>query len=438
MEDNISVGTLLKNAREKKKLKIEDLASKTKININILKALENNEIDKLPNIAYLKGFVKNYAKAVDVELTQAQKCLENTLQIKEKVNPAPIKAQAFETKTISEELDEQELKENMISFVQSFFNKKIMLGIIVTAIAFGVIKTIVNWIAELNFESSNITDVEKEVKKPKSLPAPSNEPDKPAVAIKVEPPAIKPEVSKNQPPAILKDADANILQMDGNKKFAKAVLAENKKAEVKKIEVKKAEPKLVEVKKADPKKVETKKVEAVKIEKKKEKKKIVAIRTDGKFPYRVFDKAPLKTFSVDAKSPLNSDTEILPSNFKAAVEKDKENILIHATDDDMWLSYKSDDNPIKRFVLRKGRKVLIKGKLIQLFLGNYRVAKLFYNNQLMNIKPTKSGVRSIIVPQKISSEYKLPLFPVYKGKSYTAREYIQNMADENSEKKVAE
>jgi len=424
MEENISIGTLLRNARELKKFKIEDVASKTKININILRALEEDDIKNLPNIAYLKGFVKNYARAVGVNLDQAQECLQSTLQIKGKVKPEMVQPKPIETKSISDELDEQDLKENMISIVQSFFNKKIILALVVVIVSIGIIKTIVNWIAELNFESNKITHIEEDVKKAKT---PVAEVPTPEEAV----------VTENLPENI-KNEEANILEMDASKKFAAAVLKEqevvkpieSKKEEIVKTvaPVVKVEPKVeVPVVKIEPK------VEApvVKVEPKVEPKP-KPINLNGKFPFREFSIAPADTFSVIKDSPESNNPLILPPNFKAAVVKDKQNIFIHATEDDMWLSYKADDDPIKRFVLKKGRRILIKGDVIQLFLGNYRVAKMFYNNDLMDIKPTKSGVRSIILPESASKDYKLPLFPVYKGKSYTANEYIENMTTETS------
>ena len=404
MEENISLGTLLRNARESKKIILEDIATKTKININILKAIEEDDVDNLPNIAYLKGFVKNFAKFVGVDQNQAIESMEVTLQIKNenKSKPAKVEENIIDAHPIDPELEDQELKENLISIVQSFFNKKIIVGLVAISIVIVVVKTLVNWVAQLNFESNKITQIEKEVKIPSNL----------------------------------KDSDQSILQMEASKKFAQQVLADQKAEEgLKKVddkdivkeEIKETKPTEPVVAKVE-KKVEEKKevVEKEVVEKKPE----VPSRTDGKFPYRDFNSAPSRTFSVLNDAPENTDPSIFPPNFRAAVEKDQENVFIHALDGDMWMSYKVDEDPIKRFVLRQGRKILIKGKVIRLFLGNYRVSKVFYNNKLMEIRPTKSGVRSIIFPQSAASDYKLPLFPVYKGKSYTSDEYIENMAEQ--------
>ena len=62
MGKTVKVGTFLKKEREANKLSINDVASKTKINLNILKHLEANALDQLPNKTYVKGFVKSYCK----------------------------------------------------------------------------------------------------------------------------------------------------------------------------------------------------------------------------------------------------------------------------------------------------------------------------------------------------------------------------------------
>ena len=60
--ENKTIGKLLKETRTKNNIPLEDVANKTKININILRALEKENIETLPNKTYVKGFVKNYAK----------------------------------------------------------------------------------------------------------------------------------------------------------------------------------------------------------------------------------------------------------------------------------------------------------------------------------------------------------------------------------------
>jgi len=66
-----TVGEILKNARLQKKLTRRELAEKTKIDAKYLKALEDNDFNKLPEAAFVKGFIRNYAKILGVDPQQA-------------------------------------------------------------------------------------------------------------------------------------------------------------------------------------------------------------------------------------------------------------------------------------------------------------------------------------------------------------------------------
>jgi len=61
-----SVGQELKKARLAKGLSLEDIHKKTKIHLNILKAIEEDSVVNLSPI-YIRGFVKIYCKALGVE-----------------------------------------------------------------------------------------------------------------------------------------------------------------------------------------------------------------------------------------------------------------------------------------------------------------------------------------------------------------------------------
>lgn len=56
-----TVGEILRNAREKKKLTIDQVEKATKIRSKFILALEQNQFDKLPGPTFARGFVKNYA-----------------------------------------------------------------------------------------------------------------------------------------------------------------------------------------------------------------------------------------------------------------------------------------------------------------------------------------------------------------------------------------
>lgn len=61
------VGTALSNARKNKKLELADIAERTRIPLRHLDAIETSDYDRLPALTYCKGFVKSYAKLVDLD-----------------------------------------------------------------------------------------------------------------------------------------------------------------------------------------------------------------------------------------------------------------------------------------------------------------------------------------------------------------------------------
>lgn len=61
-----SLGEILISARKEKKLSIQDIVKATKIEAKYIKALENNDFQKLPSSTFTKGFIRNYAIQIDI------------------------------------------------------------------------------------------------------------------------------------------------------------------------------------------------------------------------------------------------------------------------------------------------------------------------------------------------------------------------------------
>jgi cytoskeletal protein RodZ len=151
---------------------------------------------------------------------------------------------------------------------------------------------------------------------------------------------------------------------------------------------------------------------------------IKEVPKQGNFPYIEFNPIPTNLYTLDKKAEMLKDANILPAHIKNAYKKDGiPHLYIKSVSGDNWLSYKADDDAVKRFVLKEGRSVLIRGNLIRVFLGNLNAATMVYNNQLV-ITESKSGVKSLVFPQERANEFELPLFPMGSdGVSYTAEEY---------------
>ena len=62
------VGYTLRQERERQNLSINDIEEGTSIRALYIEAIENGEYDKLPGAIYTKGFIKNYAKFLEMDV----------------------------------------------------------------------------------------------------------------------------------------------------------------------------------------------------------------------------------------------------------------------------------------------------------------------------------------------------------------------------------
>jgi cytoskeleton protein RodZ len=59
-------GSVLREAREKRRLSINEVARKTKVTHSSLSVLESGDIDRLPPDVFVRGFIRSYAKMVGI------------------------------------------------------------------------------------------------------------------------------------------------------------------------------------------------------------------------------------------------------------------------------------------------------------------------------------------------------------------------------------
>lgn len=64
----VTVSELLKKARYEKRLELSDAERETRIKRSFLKALEEGHYDKLPSATYARGFLKNYAQFLGLNI----------------------------------------------------------------------------------------------------------------------------------------------------------------------------------------------------------------------------------------------------------------------------------------------------------------------------------------------------------------------------------
>ncbi|MBW1768544.1 MAG: helix-turn-helix domain-containing protein, partial [Deltaproteobacteria bacterium] len=60
-------GNDLKKVREAMGIELEEIFEITRINISILKSIEDNQFGRLPPIIYLKNFLKSYTEILQID-----------------------------------------------------------------------------------------------------------------------------------------------------------------------------------------------------------------------------------------------------------------------------------------------------------------------------------------------------------------------------------
>ncbi|UCG50899.1 MAG: helix-turn-helix domain-containing protein [Candidatus Latescibacterota bacterium] len=71
-----TVGELLKNERESKKLSLEDVNRDTRLSIDVIKMLEQDDFASFESEIYLKGFLRNYAKYLGLDAEHLLRMME--------------------------------------------------------------------------------------------------------------------------------------------------------------------------------------------------------------------------------------------------------------------------------------------------------------------------------------------------------------------------
>jgi cytoskeleton protein RodZ len=65
-----TIGEILKRTRESRNLTIEQVNRETKISVRVIRSLEQDDLDAFSSETYLKGFVKNYARFLELDPDQ--------------------------------------------------------------------------------------------------------------------------------------------------------------------------------------------------------------------------------------------------------------------------------------------------------------------------------------------------------------------------------
>ena len=397
--DQTTIGKLLLQKREQKKVSLKEVAEKTKININILRSLEADDLENLPNKTYVRGFVQNYAKTIGLDIDEATQVLQDTYQAQNPEDITPIENEELsvsDAPAIELSAKQLELREKFVGFVHKLIEKKTLISIAIIVLIVFITKGVIGFFTKVSNEQVKI----------------------------------RPETSNA---ATIKSADESLFDIKATKKLnsqtAKTtdVTTQDENNNQKSGSTEAAVP-LNNV--AETSQVKLDSNENAQSEEKPEKKSDSETEPElenGKLPFKQFFPAPLNMYEVAASAPENVNEDFIPTSVRESVLADQENVFVNATEGDTWISYQTDDSDIKRYVLKKGRHLIIRGKVILLFLGNANMTKIFYNNQLVTFE-TRTGVKSLIFPPAQIKNYELPLFPSFKGVPYKQSVYKQKMA----------
>ena len=377
----ITLGRLLKIARENKNMSLVMIGQTTKISLSNLRAIEAGNSENLPHLAYLKGFIKDLSKIVGLDV---DKVLSLLFQITNGETGQDSKK--LQDKMVKKK--EKKKKKKFIFENNSFFSK---IQLKALALAPIVILLIIFSVKKINSK----------------LNVPSNKNEETIVA----------QVLTSYTP--LRKSEVEISAKLQNKKLPDSTKVVERSNTTESMNTTIA-PKLVEAVQ-EQKKLATKSLER----EKKEilDKKVVKEETDEK-KYKFYDiNLPLYTTEKITKENIS---KYIPSEFsKIIVNQGLSNIFIKTLPEkSTWISYKVDDGKVRGFNLHGGQNFFLKGKKIRLVFGNIHVVKVFLNNELLKFS-SKTKVKSLVFPDEYAKQLKLPLFIYRNGVAVPSDEYMR-------------
>lgn len=419
--DKLTIGQFLRSKREKRNLTVKHLSQFTKINTTQLELLEKDLLSKLPNRAYVVGYVKAYAKALSISQEEALKHLEHTYRIQMPELPAaPIKmeapqaqAQPTPTPSYTEEKEERKIPKEKIA----------LLGVAGVMIAVTSLT--------LFFKKGNTPENEKVAPEIESTATPAlPTPNAVTTKIPVQTPTMAPTIIATLLPTATAVPTKSLTQTPIPTKTPTAAPAQTTSASEVKTPAKVPQinlfPDIQLFKERDNSsplerpsemksnmnssgKIDERGVDAAKEEKKEETK-------EEKKEEKKEDKKDKKSSFFKIRQPLYQIThnqelvDKIPSNIKQATTSgNKQNVYIATGTGRTWITYKVDKEPVKQIFLKENAGVLLSGSEVRLFLGNANAATVYLNNQPVDLL-LKRGIKNLVFPESSIQKYSVPLF----------------------------
>ncbi len=447
---NENIGEYLRGLRENKGIDIIQISDQTKININVLRKLEANDLQNLPNKAYVRGFVQSYAKAMKADINKALDVLDESYikltgenskglkskkapikkepripreedPVKQKVQPPIVKPQGNYAASKNAPIEPSQIEEFLKNLGQILANKRVYIPGLIIMTLVGLISFTYNHMSEK--VSQNVASENEEQNTPKAESVNEIKDEKSSLFLL--------ESAK-------KARDEEVEENNLQEKIAAAQIEENKPA----AQVK--EPVVEEVEKDEPTSNDMQTI----ISQMREQGLLVQTPSDlrtervikekteemaGNFPFvKFYSFGNRDVFTIAENQEDLNNSEIYPNIVNTASIDNKQNVLVAAVDGDSWLTYKINSKQVKSLILRQGKKLFLQGEQILLYMGNSNVTRIFYNKRKIDFD-SRTGVKSLIFPRENAAQYELPLFVANKkGILYTANDY-KTLMDEKTE-----
>ncbi len=410
---SVTIGKYLKSKREQRDISIKVLSQHTKISLTMLSCLEEENYDKLPDLTYVRGFVKNYMKALGAAPDEALTILEQTYYFNKKERDQTAETLQAPSPIVSSK------NKKIINVMIPFFIIAILAMVVFRNSSKDQAKIEELAKTQASSHSKNQMIESDKIIKPTTLSAKTPLKKNSDKAIFSEPQIKKELTEVNQQPAqkenlkIAATVAPSIIQGPSPTKPLSFAIDKEKPTVIKAIKIIDQQKKVAEKVKVTNQQEEINIKNTKNIENETKPKKEIEFKTLTRQLYSI---------SENSKDSL---IKFVPENYRQSIVSGKQNLFIRADGGETWITFKIDGNPIKKFILKDGRHLLIRGDEITAFLGNVHVTKIFLNNQLLKIK-SNSGVKSLIFPQERRDKHKYPLF-IYNddGSVTSSHDYIQ-------------
>lgn len=369
---NVTIGSYLKDLRLRKGYSLERLSSETKISLSILKKLEQNELSKLPNITYVKGYVQNCLKSLHTSYGQdIISIIDQTYRELGLMESKEIIRSNIEENEKKSEHDNNSTQQNhKIYNVESILSKNTLLGISLIL----VVITIFTFVKKIQVQNTQRHSVAIDLSD-STQPVQQNTIEKYV------------KIPDQKMPVINSTSTSTEIAATATPKIANTVESTPL-----------ATPAVVNV----------------------------------TFPKFEFKKISNLGITFQDENDNEKDLDSYTEEDRKRVTANKQNLFIKKTDGESWISYKKDNDPPRSTLLKKGQKFFITGDKLFITIGNTENLKIFFNGKIVSFTGSR-GVKSFIFPVNEASNHSLPLFVRDStDKLYFYEDYIPLMNQESS------